>query len=632
MMEFARQEIEGSLAARFASVVARFPEQPALGDAGLTWTYRELDRAANLVAARCEGGADAPPILLLLGHGALEIIALLAVLKSGRAWVALDPSTPPARLAAIAGDTGAELVLTCRRLAPLATGLTGRLEVLPEAATLLAAVRDPALAAVAGRAPAVTIRPDDIASIVYTSGSTGTPKGVLRSQRSALHRCWLFQNDQRVRPGDRVAHLFSCGFVAAEVDVYGALLNGAMLCCYPVRRLGFGGLLGWLAAERITLLHPPPALWRQVLAGLSAPPDLPALRTVFLAGEAVFRRDLLRMGALLPRCTVVHRLSSSEASAMAQNTLTPGAVIEEEVVPAGWPVADKTIFLVDQAGRQVAPGEIGEIVVESRYLAPGYWRQPELTASRFREVPATARDALPPLRRYRSGDLGRFDAQGRLHHLGRLDEQVKVRGYRVEPREVEAALLALQGVEAAVVVARPGADGEKALVACLVTQSGNGRDAARLRRLLAETLPAYLIPSVFEWHRQLPLTPNGKIDRLALLTPLADGEPVSAPLPPGSETEERIAGIWREILGLERIGRDDDFFAQGGQSLLAALLVTRLNAAFGLALPLVCIYQTPTLAGQAELVQRGANANDASGSDRWDTAVVSYLRAISGGS
>lgn len=600
-MDFARHEIESSLSARFAAVARRYPDQPALRDAGLEWTYRDLDRAANLVARLCPAGEGKPPVLLLLGHGALEIVALLAVLKSGRPWVALDPESPPARLTAIAADAGADLVLTRRAHGQGAAGLAARAETLPEASTLLAAVRDPALAAACDRAPEVVIGPDHPAAIVYTSGSTGEPKGVLRSQRSVLHRCWLFQQDQRLAPGERVAHLFSCGFVAAEVDVYGALLNGATLCCHPVRERGFAGLLDWLATERIALLHPPPALWRQALASLAAPPDLPALRTVFLAGEAVFRRDVERLRAVLPGCTLVHRLSSSEASVMAQTTLAPGVPVADEVIPAGRPVPDKTLRLVDADGQEVATGEMGEIVVESRYLAPGYWRRPDLTASRFIDLPDTG---APPLRRYRTGDLGRFDADGRLRHLGRLDDQIKVRGYRVEPREVEAALLETAGVEAAAVVARPGPGGEKTLVACLVAKAGRRPDAGALRASLADRLPNHMVPSGYEWRDALPLLASGKVDRAALETPAAADGPRRVEAPRAG-TEERVAGVWREILRLDAVDRSDDFFALGGHSLLAAALLVRLNETFGLSLPLASLYRAPTLAAMADLVEHG---------------------------
>lgn len=609
MMAFARDEIEGSLPARFAAVVRRHPEEVALRDRGLAWTYQEADRAANLVARLCPYRHDAPPVLLLLGHGALEIIALLAVLKAGRAWVALDPGAPPARLRAIATDAGADLVLTDNRHAHLADHLGVRVERVPEAATLRAATDDPDLAHSAGHAPGVAIGADDLASLAYTSGSTGAPKGVMRSHRSSLHRCWLFQNDQRLGPGERVAHLFGCGFVAAEVDVYGALLNGATLCCYPTQGEGFAGLLAWLAAERIALFHPPPALWRQSLSTLEHPPDLPALRTVFLAGEPVYGRDIEAMRWLLPACTVVHRLSSSEASAIAQYRVGPGDPIEvEAALPVGSPVADKRLLLVDAEGREVPHGQPGEIVVESRYLSPGYWRQPDLTAERFTPVPGAGAARSPPLRRFRSGDLGRFDPTGsRLDHLGRLDAQVKIRGYRVEPREIEAALLRLDAIATAAVVTLTGPDGDNALAAFAVPRNDAHVTAAELRRHLASTLPAYMLPSRIECRPELPLTANGKIDRQALAA-AGPRPPASATEPPRGHIERRIARIWSDLLQVHPVDRGADFFSLGGHSLSAARAVAQLNREFGLALALASIYQAPTVAAMALRVREASTS------------------------
>lgn len=595
-MDFPRSAIETSLPARFRAVVERCADRPALRCDGLEWTYRELDRCANLVARRlpppCAGSA---PVLLLLGHGALELIALLAVLKSGHAWVALDPANPQARLAAIAADVAAACMLTSRPFASRAEGLAEEVIELPAAATLLAAARDPDLTMAADRDPGLDPQPGALASVVYTSGSTGMPKGVMRSHRCSLHRCWLFRCDSDVAPGDRIAHMFSCSFVAAEVDVYGALLNGATLCCYPVRERGFAPLPAWLAAERVSLLHPPPAWWRAFLQDVGAPPELPALRRVFLSGEALFRRDIERMRSLLPQCSIEHRLSSSEASVMAVCRIDAHTPIDDEVVPVGYPVRDKDVRLLDAEGREVAPGEVGEIVVQSRYLSPGYWRQPELTASRFLPVAGD-----PALRRFHTGDFGRLAPDGRLFHLGRQDEQLKIRGYRVEPREVEAALQRLDGVRSAVVVPNADAAGEVALHAFVVLSPGQGSDAGVLRHGLGRVLPDYMIPAQFGVLDALPLTPNGKVDRMALIR-CGAGEPRATGPAPRDGSEEAIARVWCEVLDLPRVGRDDDFFALGGNSLRAARVVARL-AGVGQQVSLSRLYATPTVAGLAALI------------------------------
>ncbi len=625
MSHFAKSEIEGSLPARFEAQVRHSSGQAALRCSGLSMTYGELNRCANRLARQLlpQTEAEPLPVLLLIGHGALEVIALLAVLKSGRAYVALDPQAPLARLRQIATDAGAERVLNCRTHADLAGGLAIPALELPDAAALLAAVRDPVTANDADVNLQLDIHPGTLASLVYTSGSTGTPKGVMRSHRCSLHRSWLFQLDQHVGPGDRIAHMFSCGFVAAEVDVYGALLNGGTLCCYPTRELGFAPLAEWLAAEGISLLHPPPALWRQFLDSLEQPLQLPALRTVFLAGEAVFRQDVERIRQRLPGCAIEHRLSCSEASALARYRITTDTKLEGEVMPVGSPVPDKELLLLDPTGREVPQGEVGEIVVQSRYLAPGYWRQPELTAEKFIPVPCEGNEDALPQRRFHTGDLGRFEpGGGLLFHLGRRDEQVKIRGYRIEPREVEAVLLGIEMIESAAVVPRPGPAGEKSLIACIVLRPGSAIQADELRSRLAETLPDYMIPSRFEFRVALPLTANGKIDRLALAdsVPAAQSSPTSAPC---GVMEESIARIWRDVLRIEQVGRSDNFFTLGGNSLLAARVMARMNKTFHLALPLLGFYQAPTIAGLAILADRGsATAPSGEGKKRKDLALI----------
>ena len=606
-MDFPRSTIEGSLPTRFEAIARHYAERPALRCDRLEWSYRDLNRCANLVVRSLPApAADAAPVLLLLGHGALEIIALLAVLKSGHAYVALDPANPQARLAAIAADVGAARVITSRAFASRAAGLAMQVIELPAAATLLAAARDADLERAAAREPQPGLTPDALASLAYTSGSTGKPKGVMRSHRCSLHRCWLFRRDTAAGPGDRIAHMFSCSFAAAEVDVYGALLNGATLCCYATRERGFASLATWLAEERITLLHPPPAWWRLFLEHLAEPPDLPALRRVFLSGEPLFRRDVERMHCLLPGCGIDHRLSSSEASIMALYRIEADTVIDDEVIPVGHPVPDKALALLDADGSPVPPGGIGEIVVTSRYLSPGYWRQPELTASHFRPVAGD-----PCARRFHTGDFGRFAPDGRLHYLGRRDEQVKIRGYRVDLREIEAMLVRLEAVRSAAVVARPGRDRQPVLHAALVLAHGYCAQDAPLRAALAQIVPDYMIPERFEFLPTLPMTPTGKIDRMALGTSAPARPHTAVGALTDDSLEASIARIVCDVLGLEQVGRDEDFFARGGNSLRAAQVVARLARDHRIDLPLSRLFVAPTVAllaieAQAAAARSGA--------------------------
>lgn len=617
MIPFPDCAVEGSLAERFDKVAAAVPDHPALRSSGISLNYRELSTCAARVAREVIVATVKPevPVLLLLGHGPLEIIALLAVLKSGRSYVVLDPDLPGNRLQQISDLVESDLVLTTAALADQAEGLAARAILIGEVPALLAGSLDQTTP-LSPSTGCQTCAPGDLAAVVFTSGSTGTPKGVMRSHRTILHRCRLFHQSQRVGPDDRVAHLFSCSFVAAEVDVFGSLLSGATLCCYPARRIGFSGLAEWLADEGITLLHPPPTLWRRFLASRSEPLHLPALRTLFLAGEAIFRRDVELVGKLLPGVAIEHRLSCSETSILARQLIDPASTVIDEEISVGAPVDGKRVRLVAADGSEVPLGDIGEIEVESRYLATGYWREPEMTAQRF--IPVADQSAASSLIRFRTGDLGRFDAGGeRLFHLGRRDEQLKIAGHRVEPREVEAALLGFDGIREAAVLGFREENGELQLAAAVAPQ---GATPADIRRRLAQRLPLPMIPARILVLKELPVTPTGKIDRLSLSNQLRQATspartthcslPKNACRAPVSP-HDTLADLWGEVLRNRPVAYDDNFFDLGGSSLQAAELADRIEATFACRFPLPMVYRAPTIRAQLRLL--GDGGDDAAG-------------------
>jgi amino acid adenylation domain-containing protein len=582
---FPKGAIEGSIPARFEAQVRCHPDRPALRCGDRELSYAELDAKANGLARAIAagGGAGSEPILVLLGHGPDEIAALLAVSKAGKAYVALDPAFPRERLRAIADDAGAGLVLT-------------RAPHLPLAASLAPAVLDvdASCDAPGHRSFALPISADALAAIVYTSGSTGRPKGVARSHRCVLHRIWLSSDEIRVCPRDRLSHMFSCSFVAAEVDVFTALLNGATLCLYPTPRLGIAPLADWLRRAAISVLHPPPTLFRRFLEYLESPLTLPDLRLIALAGEPISRGDVERIRERLSAdCVVLHRFSSTETSVVARFRVDPETPLDDGVIPVGRAVPDKQVALLDASGREVAPGEVGEIAVRSRFLAAGYWRQPDLTREKF----ALMDDGETRL--FRTGDLGRWRADGSLVHLGRADRQVKIRGYRVEPGEIENALLAIPSVREAAVCAEPDARGEARLVAYLAPARGAPLGVTELRRRLGERLPHTMLPAEFVVRDELPTTPTGKLDRRALrASDFPDGAP-----PPGESLvpardgiEFQLQMIWEEVLGHPEPGVTDDFFELGGDSIRAAELVAKIEAAMGRALDLAAFLETPTIA------------------------------------
>lgn len=590
-----------SVPARFEAMAAAQPERDAIRSRGQIWRYGELNRAANHVThalLRATTGGDAPIALVFAHHGP-AVATILGVLKAGKCYVCLDPAFPPERNASILADSGARLILCDLADLSVAAALAG------DGQGLL--IFEDLHGGLPTDDPGVPVRADMDLGIFYTSGSTGTPKGVLWRHDICLHRMAVDRQLCPLLPADRLTLLTPLVFPAATSDVFWALLNGACLCLFDIRERGTAGFPDWLRDQEITCMRSPVALFRHLLESMPTGLELPALRRIVLSGDTLYARDVERARLRLPACAeIVHRYSMSEAGLVCVNTLARDTEIGDGIVPVGHPVPGKQVRLFGPEGAPLAgdSAEAGEIGVSSRYLAAGYRGRPEATRARF-----VADPEAPGHRLYLSGDLGRFRPDGSLEFLGRRDHRLKIRGYRVEVAAVEAALLGQEGVDAAAVVPWPDASGEKSLVAHVVPRPDSGLEIPALRRRLTRALPDYMIPARFILRDALPLTPGGKIDRqaLSILVQAAPAPPPTASGPLGP-TEERIAGIWRDVLRLDQLGGDDDFFSLGGHSLLAARVVARLNEAFHLSLPLASFYQAPTVSGLAAMVERGETA------------------------
>jgi amino acid adenylation domain-containing protein len=559
------------------------PARPAI--AGTSWepSYRELDMVANQVAQdileRC--GVGHGRIALLMRHDAPLIAATLGVLKAGRTAVVLNQSDPPQRLAQIRSDVGSELIVADER----------HRELTLRAGWLAEELMTPELAP--GTAPGVDGRPDDLAALLYTAGSTGRPKGVMQTHRNALHNVLRQTKALGVHAGDRIAVLASLSGGQGFTTTWLALMNGATLCPFPAAERGITGLSDWLASNGVTVLVSTASLFRQ-FARTSRGSALPAVRLVRLAGEPVRAADVEAFRRYFSdTCVFTNTLSLSEAGHVAAFSLTGAAELPDGPVPVGRPGEGIDLRLVDEWGAEVTPGEVGEIVVRSDYLSPGYWGDEELTAQRFVE------DASG--RSFRSGDLGRFSGDGLLTLVGRRDSMIKVRGFRVEVSEVERALSRCPGVEQAVVCARPAARGQ-VLAAYVVALDGHDLDAAALREALRGLLPEYAVPGAFIFLEALPVAPNGKVDRRRLAEmelPLGRTERME---PPVNETEELLCGIWATALERDEVGRSDDFLDLGGDSLTAAVIAAVLHATLGVTLELSAFTERPTVAQMAPLI------------------------------
>ncbi|HEX2209846.1 MAG TPA: amino acid adenylation domain-containing protein, partial [Longimicrobium sp.] len=579
--------------------VARTPDAPALRCGGETVTYGELNRRANRLAHRLRRLGVGPDVRVgvCLERSAELPVALLAVLKAGGAYVALDPAYPPERLSFMLADSRAlVLVAQARTRSAVAAPAGVALLDLDAAREELAAGRDDDLPGGAG--------PTNLAYVIYTSGSTGTPKGVGIDHR-ALAACL----DETVREyalgtGDRVLQFHSASFDPAADEIFATLLSGAALVPLADALAEPAAFLETCRREGITLLQVPTAVWHTLVPHLEANPDVlpPALRLVVIGGERALPGAVAAWRRVSAgRVRLLNSYGPTETTINCTRwDATGGGDGEVPVVLIGRPVAGCRAYVLDEAMRPLPPGVPGELYVGGVQVARGYLGRPAATAERFVPEPFGGGAGT---RMYRTGDRARWRTDGTLEYLGRLDEQVKVRGFRVEPGEVEAALRAAPGVAECTVVARDVAPGETRLVGYVVPrEAGDRRAADEIRTHLRRALPEHMVPGALVLLDALPLTPNGKVDRAALPAPdaAAGGEAWVAPRTP---VEEVLAGTWAEVLGRGRVGATENFFSLGGHSLLATRVVSRIRAALGVELPVRALFEAPTVAELAARVQ-----------------------------
>jgi amino acid adenylation domain-containing protein/non-ribosomal peptide synthase protein (TIGR01720 family) len=572
--------LDEPLSRLFEAQVARTPECEALrvptaDGARRSWTYRELDvRAGRIAAALGLHVSREAPVAVLSPRGDRLITALLGVLKSGATYVPLDPSLPIERLSFMVNDAGAMVVLADDTCAALAArlGVPVVLDIERAAASDLPSV------------PA-ELSSRDRAYVIYTSGSTGVPKGVEVEHRGFANMIATQIAGFHVEPDDVVLQFASCTFDASLSEIFMALLRGACLVCPPEALLKDPtSLQQLLVRERITIATLPPPYIR----ALGFDP-LRTLKTLVTAGEdaAPDRGQLARAGVCY-----VNAYGPTEFSVCATFGEVTG---DEDRVPIGRPIANSEVAILERGSRTPAPiGVPGEICLAGPGLARGYLLRPELTAQAFSAHPERAGERM-----YRTGDLGRWREDGGIEFLGRIDHQVKVRGYRVEPGEVEAALRRQAGVADAVVIYRDG--GLTGYV-----ESTSALDTHEMRAQLSESLPEYMVPSAVVVLERFPRLASGKVDRAALPKPHAAS---AIPTAPRNAVEHSVADIWRDVLGLDSIGVHDRFLDVGGNSMKAILLVSRVLKEFGTRLPIREVFERGTIAALAPLVG-GAPGDD----------------------
>jgi len=597
-VEFPRAALERSVPSRFEEIAQRHPGRVALTDRWRSVSYAELDADANRLADAIlvRRGPGPEPVALAFDHDVSAVAAILAVLKAGKICVVLGPAQPAGRLAAMLEDTGAGLILHGHGRAAEARALAGTARVPLDTS----GADGPSTAQPPGPGPR------SLAYITYTAGTTGAPKGVLADHRGIVHRAMAYVNSIGVGPDDRLALLHGVGVAASFRQLWGGLLAGATVCLFDLRRDGVDALDGWLRRERITLPHFPASAFRHFAAGLPEGSMLRDVRALTVSNEPVFPSDLELFRRHFPRdAAFVVMLGASEAGNVTQHVIEAPAPPTEGLLPVGFALPDKEILLLDEHGAPVADGAVGEIAVRSEFLSPGYWRQPDLDRAVFLPDPDGGDRRI-----YRTGDLGRVRADGALVHLGRKDAIPKLRGLFVDVLEIERRLLEHAAVADAVVGIREDRPGDQRLVAYVVPVPGAAPTVTELRRQAKETLPAHAVPSLFVLLPGLSRGVNGKVDRAALPVPPRTRPALAEPfVAPRTSLERRLADIWAEVLGLDEVGIEDDFFDLGGHSLLATRLGTRVRDALGLDVSLPSLIEGSTVGAMAGLVLHGLMAD-----------------------
>ncbi|MCK0197264.1 non-ribosomal peptide synthetase [Ancylobacter sp. 6x-1] len=591
----------------FARQVHSAPNATSIREGGLRLTYADLDFRSNQLARylleRDVGAGDR--VALLTGRSADAILAILAILKVGAVFVPLDPAYPAERLAHMLGDAAPVLVVGHAELSP------GIAQAAGERFVDLAGARD-ASAALSAEVLPECVSGEDPAYVMYTSGSTGRPKGVVVPHR-AIARLVSGQTYARFAPDEVILHLAPLAFDASTFEIWGALLNGGSLGVVPAAKPALDDIVAAIAAYGVStawftagLFH---LLVDQRLEGLRP------LRRILTGGDVVSPAHIARARAALPHCTFVNGYGPTENTTFSCCHIIDR--IEGGALPIGRPIAHSTAYVLDQDFHPVPAGEAGQLCVGGAGLALGYLNAPELTAEKFRVVPSVGE------RLYLTGDLARCRPGGTFEFLGRLDQQVKIDGNRVEIEEIESALRREPEVADAAIVACGSPAAGRRLVAFVKPAMPAAREtlASALTERLRRSLPAYMVPSGFRLIDELPLTANGKTDRKALVglaeTPEVETPDVSAAAAQAmSGIEARLARLWGEVLGLTHVPRDVNFFELGGTSLRLMNIHARLGEIAGTPLRLVELFDHPTVASLAARLDPGAGAGERLAGDR----------------
>ena len=585
--------------ARFEQIARFYSERTAIGSGDWQPTFQELNASANRIAHHVLGlpGSHGDRLAILMRHDGPQIAAILGALKAGRVVAVMNPSDPESMLERLLADSEPRLIVADSTHRHLAEKLAGK-----SVGVMMTGDADRASV----ENPAISIAPTDLAFLIYTSGSTGLPKAVMQPHQNVVHNARRLAVGLELMPEDRTVLLGSTSGGQGLATLWSSLLSGGSICPFAVIERGIAGLPEWLDDRGITVWVSAASLFRHFVEVLPRSRRFSRVRVVRLGSEAVTSRDVAAWSRHFDaRGVLMHTYSSSETGNVTQYRLTSESREHEGRLPVGPPVEGMELLLLDENGKEIESAGAGEIAVRSRFLSPGYWRRDALTAERFFESDGPAGTRL-----FRTGDLARRNEDGELVFDGRADSRVKVRGYRVELSAIEEEISKVYGVERALVRVR-SAPSEDTRIAAYVIRRPHGQPTAEsIRAALYETLPRYMVPTVFVFLDAFPLTPHGKVDGESLdsLEPKKD-DPASTALPI-TQTEKKIAAAWESVIRSGAVARDANFFDLGGDSLLAAVVAARVHSEYGMEIDLRFFADHPKLSDFAAAIELRQRANE----------------------
>ena len=577
---YTEEETNQTIQERFNKTVQRYPEHIAVQSLRYTLTYSELNRASNRVANCLIAKEDnrEGKIALLFEQDAPMISALLGAIKSGRTYIPLDRNFPEARLSYMISKSGATVLLTNKINLDLAKKISADSEII-----LLEDIVNNEL--LPDTDPELKSTPESIAYILYTSGSTGNPKGVMQSHSNVLKHIKSWVNGLKISPDDKLTLFSSFSWDSAVQDLFGAILAGASIHPLDILREPVDSIANWIDQNKITIYHSTLPLFRHLSNTIRGNNNFPALRVIVAGGDMIYKSDVkLFQEKFSKSCLLMNAYGATESTTALGYFISADSAFERNIVPLGYPAEDTEVLLLNGFIRQNAINGIGEIVLKSKHVALGYYLNEDLTNEKFKTLSSGER-------MYYTGDLGKLLADGSIEYAGRRDFMVKIRGFRVEPGEIESQLSSHPDIAQNVVIAREDIGSIRELVAYIVPyEKGKIISISELRAHLSKCLPDYMIPAQFVFLGELPLTPNRKIDRNALPKPeisVSAKEKVSA----RNEYESYLVEIWEELLEQRNIGVTDNFFELGGHSLLAIEMFEKIKQKFIVDIPPAMLFQ-----------------------------------------